>query len=245
MIFISESRFQSPNLLIELGIAIGKNLPVILFTEQSSTFLYDYQNVYVVTASIDDLEAVKFHLNAFVHNVVKKRKPRRRKGLLALQSITDENQSASQTEASVPPFPGNVETFVEKLLEQNGVIFKSQPKLDNSVGGNRPDIAFWLEEGRLDFPNPVIMEIKNQLNQTSFIQASRQLHEYLITTGLQVGLLVYFGFQEPRLPPPLTTLPLVLPIHINELSNLLRGRRLADKILRTRNAIAHGGTPSW
>ena len=103
------------------------------------------------------------------------------------------------------------------------------------------DLALWLDETEYPIGNPILVELKNDLKQST---ARALRNNFLARRDLAVGkalLVVYLtGPAKPELSKLNTGSPLVLFVSATELLSALEDKSFAEFIRRARNKLAHG-----
>jgi len=216
--------------LVEIGIAIGMGLPVLVIAPPASPIPAALGDVIVVRSAADDLDALQLPLKLFVRTAASRPSP-------------SPTSSASHEQVDLARFREQLATLEEAgndgrdlvqlvadLLRYSGAQVEEQPSW---AEGWRPDIALAIpgQEGRL---GTVIVELKISRDRKTLESAAFQLVQYVLALRGGLGLLLYPG-SELELP----TTPMTACLSLNRLLSELSDRSLADVLVRARNEAIH------
>lgn len=232
---------DSPNTLVETGLAIGLGRPVLLIADDAAIMdglIPDRMLAGLprVRAKLGDSDAIKFHVTAYLDGVGQSPRPD--------ASDTTSRRTMSdrlKTRTTRPVQPGS--QLEARLLHA----FEGAPEieavhLEPQLAGShrfRPDFALWLRDTRQVMPNPLIIELVGNMavQRGSSQKRLKQLQKYAYDTGVGAVMLV-----EDIVAQPLTLLrlsPMTFRVGLEELEALLSDQRLVSEMLRARNFLAH------
>jgi hypothetical protein len=227
---LHDSPVGNTAVLVEIGIAIGMGLPVLVIAPPGSPIPAALGDVIVVRSAANDREALQLPLKLFVRTEASHPSPA-------------PVSSASHEQADLAVFRERLATLQETknsgrelvglvadLLRYSGAQVEEQPSWGE---GWRPDIALAIpdEEGRL---GTVIVELKSSRDRKVLESAASQLVEYVLALRGGLGVLLYPG---PELELP--TVPMTVTLSLDRLLTELTGRPLADVLIRARNEAIH------
>lgn len=232
---------DSPNTLVETGLAMGLRRPVLLVTEDVATMDEITPDRLLASlprarAKLADGDALRFHIAAFLDGV--------ESGPIRNHPSPVAPRATSERGSSRTSFPTNPSSQLEARLldafrgsaEVEAVHL--EPQLD--AGRRfRPDFALWLRHERQVLPNPLIVELVGQESARRGRGKRRleQLLKYALDTGVGAVMLV-----EEVDPLPLSLLrlsPMMYRIGLLDLETLLQTERLVPEMVRARNFLAH------
>jgi len=129
------------------------------------------------------------------------------------------------------------EKFVAGLFSEAGYLVSSESTTDD----RGVDLTLWLDEVAPIFNNPVLVEIKGDLNQRdSWTRGANQLRRYLAATGATCGLLVSLTPLSGEVPDYAPSLPFVTTFSVDDLVPLIASGDLSRELIRRRNLAVHG-----
>jgi len=209
--------------LVEIGIAIGRDLPVLLVTKPTA-MLPALVGVPRLTAenNLDGLLGVQVDL--FLQGLEKAPK----------KSWSRSTLSPSGPHADLSRTVGlKFEETVGALLQSTGSeIMKPSPR-----SGPRADFTLYFYGDDSDL-GVVLVETKafrSGSSSSNLRMSARQLSEFVARSSAGLGLLIYDGPPRKDL-----TAPLVAAMSLDELRNELSTRSLVDVLRRARNEAIHG-----
>ena len=217
--------------LVEIGIAIGMRLPVLVIAPPGSPLPAALGDVIVVRSAANDLAALQLPLRLFLRTEE------------ASQPSPSPVSPPSHRQVDLAIFKGRLaqlqatggdglelQKLVADLLRHSGAQVEEQPTWEE---GWRPDIALAIpgEEGRL---GTVIIEIKTSHDRETLESAASQLVQYVLALRGGLGVLLYPG-PELRLP----TIPMTVALSLDRLLTELGSRPLGEILIRARNEAIH------
>ncbi len=227
---LQDSPVGNTAVLLELGIAIGRGLPVLIIAPSGSAIPAALANVIVVRGAADDPVALQLPLKLFLRTEAGQAPP-------SLPSSAGRDQVDLTTYrerfAQLQATGGSAlewQRLVADLLRHSGAQVEEQPGFGEEW---RPDIALAIpdEEGRL---GTVIVELKTSRNRETLTSAASQLVEYVLALRGGLGVLLYPG-PELQLP----TVPMTVSLSLDRLLMELGSRPLGEILVRARNEAIH------
>ena len=215
--------------LIEIGIAIGRGLPILVVATQESTTPAMLTDVFVVRCKTDDSAKLILPLKLFLrsephelppHPAARLHRPDIDRFRGRLDSVVKDN----------PRRGLEFERLVADLFRQLGAHVEEQSQVP--IGG-RPDLAIFIpgEEEQLGM---VIIELKFGNSIDSLGRAANQLQRFVLEIGSGLGLLLYTGQERP-----LPTWPMVVALSMDRFLSELEHYGLAEILVRVRNEAIH------
>ncbi|MBL7491557.1 hypothetical protein I6A60_39145 [Frankia sp. AgB1.9] len=221
-------------LYLEMGIALGRGLPLIVLAEDTDAELPGIgdaaANAWLI-AGVSDEASLRLHLSLFVQVAAMQRHASEtgfRRGLTPpLATPARETTAESPTTHAL-----RLEQEVIDLLRDSGALVEEAVRFPHDAGVD----AAVVIPGTEQVLGPVLVEVKAQ-RDLDLARVTRDLAEAVLARGASLGLLVYDG--APRTPRPLGRLPVVV-LHIDELRRALPGPALGRWLIDVRNRIVHG-----
>jgi len=216
--------------LVEIGIAIGMGLPVLVIAPLGSPIPAALGDVIVVRSAADDLNALQLPLKLFLRTEASHPSP----SPVSPASHNQVDLAMFKERLALLQATGgsgvDLQKFAADLLRYSGAQVEEQPGWEE---GRNPDIALAIpgEEGRL---GTVIVEIKSSRNRETLESAAFQLVEYVLTLRGGLGVLLYTG-PELHLP----SIPMTVALSLDRLVTELSSQSLAEVLIRARNEAIH------
>ncbi|HSH59117.1 MAG TPA: hypothetical protein VK988_05640 [Acidimicrobiales bacterium] len=235
---VERNRRGMQAVLLETGIAAGRDLPLIIIVPSDQTIPTALATIQVVKTDLTNREALSLHVGLFTRSLeAPAHEPFGPSSPPMLAPLNPE--VADQFEARLASLIGSpqpsrgfaIEQFVVDLLSSAGAnIEAEQGRHDRGF-----DAAAFIpgEEERLGL---LVIEVKDRLDRASRINAERQLQSYVMDARAGLGLLLYVSSTSKTSTP---TTPLVLSMPIGQLLGELRIRPLSRVLVHARNEAVH------
>jgi len=212
VVFVLTTPHISPNMYVEMGLALGLNKRLLIFAPAGITDTpSDLRGLLVVTAPLDDEEAIGFSLDQLLaappRSVVALKAPASVASGRPLAHAADvliERAERLKESVGRRSTEGNVheefEQIVTAALEESNVA----PIVASRTQG-QPDLAVWVDELDSLGLNPLIIELKLRLDAPAAIaETTTQARGYIRDFRAQAILIVYvIGPRSDDVPMPL------------------------------------------
>jgi hypothetical protein len=208
------SQFANIDVAVRAGSAAGRRLPVLLVVPPPLPRPADLPGVIVAPCPLDDFDALRLHLWAFVSTMPSRAAldaSRASAEPLAFDATPVLNQLyAINAEANSPAL--QVERLIAAVLSRAGAEFVENLERDEP---DRPvDLAVLPSRTSTEI---LLIEIKaGRLSEERLSEAERQLQGYVIERHASLGLVLYHDFADNHWPSP-RTIPLVIRMSAREL----------------------------
>jgi hypothetical protein len=224
-----------PNLLFEIGIAVGMRKPIFMVVGEIPPLPADLRSTSLVSANQWKPEIIEPHLDAFLGTLPKKNlslRPKKRSGAGRLD-FRPEREQLSRDEGVASP--REFESFVASLFRKAGMNVTEAPLEDFGA-----DIALTSPAIKRRFGNAILVECKG----THFADlpfAANKLAELIARGRGGAGLLITESVPvESR---PLADAdrahPTVYRLAVKELIDILENGELIDRLWADRNKKIH------
>ncbi|HYW16603.1 MAG TPA: hypothetical protein VE891_10705 [Allosphingosinicella sp.] len=236
---LPEGERTSPNVYFEFGYATALGKPVILISDQAQ-LPADSTGALRIAAGLDDKEALRIQLLAFVENarVGRKRRSANRKPTAAAF------KRGADAEAGSYPAASELHSELERRLVD---AFRVSPEVESVAaqkqlpGGGRflPDLAVWFSNPPESISSPVLVEVKGGLGSNDWGSAVEQIKGYAHAHDIGAGIVIVsgdFALPQRRV---VSLAPLIFVLELDESLRLLRQGALLDTLRRERNRFAH------
>jgi hypothetical protein len=232
---LHDSQVGNTAVLVETGIAIGMQLPVLVIAPPNSAIPAALGDVIVVRGAADDPAALQLPLRLFLRAKAGQTSPppspSADRAQLDLAKFRQELAllEADQGSRSGAEAGAALETFVADLLRYAGAQVEQQPVR----GTERPDIALAVP-GAEERLGTVIVEVKASRDRAILRSGAAQLLDYVLALQAGLGVLIYPG-PEIQLP----TMPMTVTLSLEQLLTELDSRSLGEVLTRARNEAIH------
>ncbi len=230
---------DSPNTLVETGVALGHGRPVLLIAKDaaiSDGLVPDRLLIGLprVRATLADTAALRLHVGAFLDGV---QSDRSRPAAGSLK-VASEHGKTRSNRPSLPEsqLEGRLLAAFEQAVEIEAV------HLEPQLGAGRrfqPDFALWLRDPRQVIPNPLIVELVGQdaARRGTGKRRLDQLEKYASESGVGAVMLIEDVDQQPL--SLLRLSPMTFRVGLTQLEDLLMAEQLVPEMVRARNLLAH------
>lgn len=230
---------DSPNTLVETGVALGLGRPVLLIAEDaaiSDRLVPDRLLIGLprVRATLADSEALRFHVGAFLDGTQHDHP----NPAAVSPSVTSDHGKTGSSRLTRPEsqIEGRLLAIFEQAVEIEAV------RLEPNLGAGRrfrPDFALWLRDPRQVIPNPLIVEFVGQEAARRGTSKRRldQLEKYAFESGFGAVMLVEDVDQRPL--SLLRLSPMTFRVGLSQLKDLLAAEQFVPEMVRERNLLAH------
>ena len=236
IIGVLNSESSNANVMYELGCATALEKRILIIVSDESEVPSDLQGLVKVKSSLDNREAIEFAiqqiLNAPSPGIISRKtlsaktKSLKQKVDLFFEELAELNQNYS---------PKKLEDLVRRILSESGVSVISQPKYENIM----PDFAIWIDELEPYFGNPILVEIKGNLDASKAKYTLEQSLHYMSLSKARAVLVFAFSI-SPDTFNTVPKLPNVFFFDLRELLPSLREKSLGEVIRDRYNSIVHG-----
>ena len=235
---------DNPNIAFEAGLAVAFGKPIfsILSGSDENTFLLDSTYVH---ARPDEIEKIQFSLELFIKNLLSKKVTRRaavrtQKFYGGGEAVPNKSyfDIAQQYEAVANGTGEELENFIEKVLSAYAIRTAKGPDTDDAEVDWYPDFSIWSDELSQILGNPIIIEVKKEINSKNLPKLVSQVRS-LKSSNPSNSVIIFYnklkGIEEKDLPAN----PHQLYIAIPQLVNTLDSGGFASAIKTFRNSIVH------
>ncbi len=228
---------SSGNVLFELGCASALGKTTLVIVPEGYEIPSDIKDLVYIRTTPNNREAVSFALEQILNapeqetsqkaRLLDKSKP--------LGSLADDLLKRLESLGETP-FERNVEDIVREMLEASGVATRMQPKYSEI----RFDFAVWIDELEPYFGNPILIEVKRQLNtarQAKYVV--EQLLHYMSLSNVMT-VIIFAAQISSEAMKVASSYPNLYFFDLHEFLKRLRQESLGQIIRNERNARVHG-----
>jgi len=231
----------NPNVLFELGLAVGRDRPALVFVDPRVDVPSDLGGIAVARATLKDTEALRFHLDMFLghaqprangrnHTVIRSMRSTSPAARAWLDAAWDELRSASE-----PPDEIEIVRFLKELFERFGAVASGAPS--TSASFRRADLAVWIDDLESIVGNPLLVELVGRPERVA--ETEDRFRRLLAESRAILGLLVYWGDRVLLDGSSSNAMPLVIRYSVEELVEQVRAGSFVPSLLERRNKAFH------
>jgi len=238
-IAILDKSRSNANTLFELGLAYAKNKMILVLVPSGMSIPSDISELLYIKAGVDNIEAIDFALDQLL-SAPKTGRRTKKSNILSSQPL---GPKANNLLSKINKFGENIPehelaNIVKNMLEASQVSVIAQPKINVKRG----DLAIWSEELEPILDNPILIEIKSQIdNKQQLNRISDQIENYLKNNNTRFALLLYLGDLPQNEVQSNIRSPYIISFQLQDLLKKLNNNSFGDVVRTTRNVLAHGG----
>lgn len=219
------------NVMLEVGIAIGLGIPVLLLTTGKKPLPFDLASFRHFNTDLQDTKLLSLQLDLFVRSLATQKSDKRRQ----VTFPGDINRIQDQ------PAP----KLFDSALEQNiaAAIHRSGGRVTiPSPSGQTltPNLLMWLPEVDSELFNPAAIEAKKTIGAQDLPALQHRLGEFVRNSNMGCGLIVVNSVNLARNVAKIVPYPFIFIISLGEFKSKLEQGELASWIRQERNRLAHG-----
>jgi Restriction endonuclease len=218
----------------EIGIAIGMAKQVVAFAPLGTALPNDLLGITYCSAALDDRLGIATFLDAFLAHGRTKRWGKA--GEVTVPKLT-KAQSRDLRRQLARVHGSAFEAAVRDLFDLAGYV-ASETVVTSDRG---VDFAIWIDNLQHAFGNPILVEVKDHLDEWSVGHVEEALRSAMVRTRSRLGLLVYRATSHSAKRALVSrSWPLVLRLEAGDLIQLLERGTFESELIRRRNRVVHG-----
>jgi hypothetical protein len=231
--------YSLDNVIIGIGLALGRQCPVLVFAEPEVKVPFELRSLNYVTARLSERESVGKALQSLLPTLAKASHHGRRLLIyskLKTLAASDVEKVFSRLRNGHRLSEMDFQQLVAEIFRKAGVRLASSSTPDQGI-----DLSVWIDELEPIFGNPILVEVKaGRLSQSQIDDAYHYRSYHLIRSNLLLGIVVYSDVEGKEFTIPMPGLPLVVCFSIEELVDHLRSGTLSKALVNIRNRAAQG-----
>lgn len=240
-VFPERSHWETPSaLLLDLGVAIGKGIPVLLIAEPQRKIDASLAPLPLATISLHNQAGLTARITQFISQIDSSRRPVGEDAPrvdhrvldavdLDLEALRDQPQNPAQSAY-------RFEEIALRLLRAAGAEVEEGQNRDHGY-----DAAGWVPGTETLFPDPLLFEFKLLRQPRVESRTLAQLAGYVAQRGAAFGVMICFSTTPATVKWPDNQWPTVIAFEITDLVQQLRTQTLAALLRNRRNVAVHGG----
>lgn len=228
---------SSGNVLFELGCASALGKRVLAIIPESYEIPSDIKDLVYIRTTPNNREAVNFALEQILNAPEEKTKQQARlnDSSKALGMLADHLLKRLESLGKTPS-KQDVEDIVREMLEVSGVKTLMKPKYSEI----HPDFAVWINELEPYFGNPILIEVKGQIQtarQAKYL-ANQVLHYMSISSVMAV--IIFAAQMSSEALNAVSLYPNLYFFELHDFLKRLRQESFGQIVRKERNARVHG-----
>ncbi|MCR2831539.1 hypothetical protein NR402_14785 [Acidithiobacillus ferrooxidans] len=218
--------------VLEAGVAVGLSKPIFLIQTKTRTLPLELGGASYVKSSLLNRDALSFHLDLFLSTPDSLPS----KSDLGLINVKKQPRTENVLRKESHSLESQLEQRVYEAVLSAGGYAISQPKSEIAEK-YRPDLLAWLGNLDSELLDPVVIEVKGQVDTKRAFMVDEQLLKFMQLAHLKMAL-VLTESPPPKREQQLS--PNVLWFTISEFEKLVASGKFGEYVRATRNRIAHG-----
>ncbi|WP_405553937.1 hypothetical protein [Streptomyces sp. NBC_01171] len=240
-----DNRDAEAAVLVDIGVALGRRIPVFLILEPPRRAPLVLAGVTLVEADLRNEDALELHLKQFLRTLRRKTEaqaaaseipPLSRESAILAHARLDEISQASNPVGAAARF----ENLMLEVLDSHEVEVSAL----RSTGDMGYDAALWANEASPILGGPVLVQLKlwRDAPRHGLTRAIENFSAQLDTRQVPFGLLIYHCMNKEQKTPHGSGLSntRVVTISAHDLVDALSSRPLSSLLVSMRNAVMHG-----
>lgn len=228
---------SSANVLFELGCAFALGKQTLVIAPQDYEIPSDIRDSLYIRATPDNQEAINFAIDQILSAPYPEETHESR--------LTDESKPLGQladdllhrlTDPGEVLLERDVANIVGNILEASGFRYR----MESTYSNIRPDLVVWMDELEPYFGNPILIEVKRQINspdQAKYV--AEQAMRYTSLSGVPT-VIVFADQISPAAMSMIARYPNLYFFDLREILARLRKASLGQIIRKERNSRFHG-----
>ncbi|MFD7604767.1 hypothetical protein ACFWAN_30490 [Streptomyces mirabilis] len=238
-------RDEPPAIYLEIGVALGRELPVLIIAEPNRRIPLAIAGLQKVEVDLRNTEAIAYHLHSFT-SALDSRRPFKREFSRALKPAkgTSERFRAQLEALSLEPnnWGSNLgglgheyERIVYNILSSAGAE-SSSSRTDEGF-----DLAAWIDRASEILGGPILIQCKisAKIDRKALEIAAEKFTRILGSRSVKFGIIIYHSLDNPRYKAPFHTPYPVWAFSASELIDMMEQGSLSDAIITFRNELMH------
>jgi hypothetical protein len=235
IVITSPSLADNERILVEVGIALGRKLPILILAESRAPYeISRLARVVEMHGSVSP-EALRFHLSLFLKSLssaVSRVEPDT-PGRISNVDIGPFRNGLESIRLTTPVDAARYEEWVADLFRASGA--------ETAIPHDPERRGFDLVVSMPDLnriPGPLVVEVKITTSRKVLIDAAFTLQSLVLREGAGLGLLLYEDIHFP-MQFALQIVPMIVSLGFSELVRRLEEETLADVIIHARDEAVH------
>ncbi len=230
LLAISSESTLSPNSFLEIGYALGREIPVVLLTTESFDVPIDLATLRHLKTDLNDPKLLSFQVQLLLSSLDLPKGSRKSARSTSRQSTTPKVSPQGYASALE-------EAIATAVITAGGrVTLPARGRKEQASA----DFLMWFPEMDKEFFNPAAIEVKSRIELPRIADIHARLGQFVTSSGFGSGLII----SEADVPidrlPRLIPFPNVFIITRHEFEEALRSRRLGAWVRHERNRLVHG-----
>lgn len=226
--------------VFELGLAVGAGKPTLVFMEPNTPFPLPLVALPYARATLNDTEALRFHLDAFLKNAGRTRRDPTPAEQAATNGPTDtaafdeaRHQISQWKTDGAAPSDRELAELLAKVFESSGAVASTARQSEHGA-----DLAVWIDDLEANVGNPVLVEVV--VNPSRLAVGQRHLRQ-IVTAGTgMLGIVVTWGELTENERFNQVSFPLILTFSAEDILRAIFDGTFVAEVRHRRNQLVHG-----
>jgi hypothetical protein len=231
LLAVSSDSGLGPNSFLEIGYALGSEIPVVLLTTESFVAPIDLATLRHLKTDLKDPKLLGFQVQLLLSSLELPKGKRRSVQSAALRQPKSQKLS-----------PQGYASALEKAVANAVIPAGGRVTLPERGGKDQAaaDFLMWFPEIDKEFFNPAAIEVKTKIDLAKIADTHARFGQFVVSSGFGCGLIVSGAEVPSNQLPQLVPLPNVFIISRHNFEEALRSRRLGAWVRHERNRLVHG-----
>lgn len=229
---ILSGKAPNPNVMLELGMAVGRDLPLLVLATEKNAIPFDMGAFSHFETDLQNEELLSFQLDLFLRSLTTKQDSKR------AFTLRPRRASAEVKDQPAPALFGSaLEQIVAAAIQRAGGRVTIPSRSGRHI---TPDLLMWLPQQDKDLFNPAAVEVKTRIAADDLPALQATLAEFVRASSMGCGLIVINSVNLEKRLARLLPIPNTFVIGLPEFKSKLEKSDLGSWLRRERNRLAHG-----
>ncbi len=232
VIGIMHGNDPSANIMLELGIAIGHDLPILLLATERNSIPFNLNSLSHFETELQNEKLMSFQLDLFLRSLTTKKRSQR-----TLTSRSTRSSIHVKDKSTPVHFDSLLEQRVATAIQRAGGRVTIPSHFRREI---TPDFLMWLPQQDKELFNPAAVEVKTRIRVNDLLSLQIKLAEFVRDSNMGCGLIVVNTINLESTFARLHPIPYAFVISLREFKLKLERAELAPWLKRERNRLVHG-----
>jgi hypothetical protein len=231
LLAVSSDSGLSPNSFLEIGYALGSEIPVVLLTTESLEAPIDLATLRHLKTDLKDSKLLSFQVQLLLSSLEQPKGKRVSVKSSTLRQTKSRKLSPQEYASSLE------EAVATAVIKAGGRVTLPER---GSKGQARADFLMWFPEIDKEFFNPAAIEVKTKIDLANIADTHARFGQFVMSSGFGCGLIVSGAEIPSKQLPQLAPFPNVFIISRDNFEDALHSHTLGVWVRYERNRIVHG-----
>ncbi len=225
------------NVMLQLGMAIGREIPLLILSTGKNVLPFDLTAFRQFDTDLGDEKLLAFQIDLFLRSLNGTKQQKRR-----TSSSTSAHSTFVQGSPGLAFMASALERNVASAIQEAGgrVTVPSRTAKTQSSDLLTPDLLMWLPQQDKELFNPAAVEVKRTIGVNELPALQARLAEFVRTSSMGCGLIIVDSVNLARNMARLLPYPYIFVLGFGDFTSRLKRGELASWLKQERNRLAHG-----